>query len=223
VLSTNFDLDFFNSYQAIVGCDEVGRGPIAGPVNGCAVLLNKENAGLIPFLQNLNVTDSKKLSSQKRQIILEALNIDIKSLRINKAYRVSTLKGEFHFVIGQKSPQEIDQINILQASLLCMKEASDHFSNNKSLILIDGNKSFESSSDLKTVIKGDSKSTIIAIASIIAKEFRDYLMRAYEVEFPGYGFSDHAGYPTVKHKEAIKTLGVSEIHRRSFKGVKEYV
>jgi ribonuclease HII len=222
-LNSDFDLKFFETYDDIIGCDEVGRGPIAGPVNGCAVLINKKDKNLVSFLQNLNVTDSKKLSTKKRLTILDSLNIDVTTLKVNNPYRVSTLDGEFHFVLGEKSPQEIDDLNILQASLLCMKEASAHFVSKKSIILIDGNKSFDSQSEVQTVIKGDTKSTIIAIASIIAKEFRDHLMQEYDKEFPGYGLAAHAGYPTVKHKEAVKNLGVTEIHRKSFKGVKEYI
>lgn len=222
-MGIEFDLKLFNKYKGIIGCDEVGRGPIAGPVNGCAALITEENKNLLTYLSGLKITDSKKLTSKKRLAILKALNIEISNLKINRAYKVSTLYGDFHFVIGEKSPLEIDNINILQASLQCMKEASEHFLNRDHIILIDGNKTFEAPSDTEAIIKGDSKSIVIGIASIIAKEYRDYIMRNYDQEYPGYGFSDHAGYPTVKHKEAVKELGVTPIHRKSFKGVKEYV
>jgi len=218
------DIEIFNKYDELIGCDEVGRGPIAGPVNGCAVRVSKENLSLITYLKSLGVTDSKKLTTKKRLIILEKLGIDLESLTIHKEYNIKREQGEFHFVVGEHSPADIDNINILQASLSCMKNASIPLVKNNSKILIDGNKTFEiEGADIEAVVKGDSKSTVIALASIIAKEYRDLLMQKYDMQYPGYGLARHAGYPTKAHKEAVSRLGITPIHRKSFKGVKEYV
>jgi ribonuclease HII len=218
------DIEFLNLYDELIGCDEVGRGPIAGPVNGCAVRVSKVNKGLITFLESLGVTDSKKLTTKKRLIILEKLGIDLEILTVHKKYNIKLDQGEFSFVIGEHSPEDIDRINILQASLSCMKNASLPLIEKKSKILVDGNKTFEiENSDIEAIVKGDSKSTVIALASIIAKEYRDLLMQKYDLQYPGYGLARHAGYPTKAHKEAVVELGVTPIHRKSFKGVKEYV
>jgi ribonuclease HII len=218
------DIEIFNKYDELIGCDEVGRGPIAGPVNGCAVRVSKENLSLITYLKSLGVTDSKKLTTKKRLIILEELGIDLESLTIHTEYNIKTEQGELHFVVGEHSPADIDNINILQASLSCMKNASIPLVKNNSKILIDGNKTFEiEGADIEAVVKGDSKSTVIALASIIAKEYRDLLMQKYDMQYPGYGLARHAGYPTKAHKEAVSRLGITPIHRKSFKGVKEYV
>jgi ribonuclease HII len=218
------DIEFFNLYDELIGCDEVGRGPIAGPVNGCAVKITKVNSGLISFLNSLGVTDSKKLTTKKRLNILEQLNIDLKSLTIQKEFFIKLDEGEFSFIIGEHSPEDIDKMNILQASLSCMKNASQPLVEKKSKILIDGNKTFKiENADLEAIVKGDSKSTVIALASIIAKEYRDLLMQKFDIQYPGYGLARHAGYPTKAHKEAVVKLGITPIHRKSFKGVKEYV
>ena len=218
------DLEFFNTYDELIGCDEVGRGPIAGPVNGCAVKITKLNSGLINFLESLGVTDSKKLTTKKRLIILEKLSIDLKNLNIHEEYTIKLSEGEFSFIIGEHSPKDIDKMNILQASLSCMKNASEPLIEKKSKILIDGNKTFVIENvDIEAIVKGDSKSTVIALASIIAKEYRDLLMQKFDIQYPGYGLARHAGYPTKAHKEAVVNLGVTPIHRKSFKGVKEYV
>ncbi len=121
----------------------------------------------------------------------------------------------------------IDEINILQASLLSMKNCAHKLSaKRRTRALFDGNKipsEMAKNISCEAIVKGDSKSALIGLASIFAKEYRDNLMEKYSLKYPGYGFEKHAGYPTKKHLEAIKKLGVTPIHRRSFKGVKEYI
>ena len=220
----SIDENFIQNYKCLIGCDEVGRGPIAGPVNACSVRVTKENRMLLTELKILGVTDSKKLSQKKRLAILEKLNIQITEIKINKKYTVKTAVGEFSYVVSEKSPEEIDKINILQASLGCMQSSSNILVLDNSKILVDGNKVFESLGDsIEAVVKGDSKSTVIGLASIIAKEYRDQLMEAYDKKFPGYSLKKNAGYPTKVHKQAVIDLGVTPIHRKTFKGVKEYL
>lgn len=220
----SIDQNYFHSYQAIIGCDEVGRGPIAGPVNACAVQITKENFELIKSLQDLGVTDSKKLTQKKRLNILEALGIDLASLKINQKYVSLYAGGEIKFFISEMSPEEIDKINILQAALRCMQNSSEKLMHEHAVVLVDGNKTFETSAkNIEAIVKGDSKSATIGLASIIAKEYRDHLMEKLDLQYPGYGFAKHAGYPTVTHKEAVATLGVTPIHRKTFKGVREHL
>lgn len=206
-----------------IGCDEVGRGPIAGPVVACAVRLN-ENKKTCEYLRDLGVTDSKKLKSSKRKAILDLFKL--KSLRHDNVYSYADENIEFDFCISEISHSKIDEINILQASLLAMKKSTLMLNPKDELILIDGNKVFDIDNyegEVDSLVKGDSKSVSIGLASIIAKEYRDDLMARYDKQYPGYNFSQHAGYPTKAHKEAVKTIGPSPIHRKSFKGVKEYL
>lgn len=217
------DQENLKKYNAIIGCDEVGRGPIAGPVNACAAKINKANAKILPKLVELKVTDSKKLSEKKRKIILETLKIDATKVEINKVYENKELGYTFQYCVTEHTHDDIDKMNILQASLSAMKNASDKLIEDDSIILIDGNKTFESIVATEAVIKGDSKVIMIGLASIIAKEFRDEKMKRYDQEYPGYNLSQHAGYPTKEHKLAVKNLGPSPIHRKTFKGVKEFV
>lgn len=212
-----FEAQYFESYSTVIGCDEVGRGPIAGPVVGCAVLL-ENNFHFMQKLQKLGVTDSKKLTHKKRQNILQALSIDA-----GECFKKIS-HANFSYVLWHHSPQEIDEMNILQASLSCMSQAAKKLLQDNSVVLVDGNYVFKNfPADTFAVVKGDSKSLAIALASIIAKEFRDEKMRHFDQLYPGYGLAKHAGYPTAFHKEAVKNLGVTPIHRQSFKGVKEYV
>ena len=127
-------------------------------------------------------------------------------------------------MVCECSPQEIDDINILQASLKCMQTASNSLMQDNSIVLVDGNQVFKTTATkIESITKGDSKSTIIALASIIAKEFRDEKMLKYATLYPGYLLEKNAGYPTKAHKEAVIKLGITPIHRKSFKGVKEFV
>ena len=182
-------------YKAIAGVDEVGRGCIAGPVTAAAVILNPQK---IPS----GLNDSKKVSFKNREKIFQSI------------------QDTCTFCVAHSSAEEIDQINILQASLLSMKRAILGLSIKPDFVLIDGNKSpgnLESESE--NIVKGDSKSLSIAAASIVAKVTRDRFMSRLDKEFPGYDWSQNAGYPTKLHKSAILNIGITPYHRRSFKPV----
>lgn len=215
------DLDYLKNSKNVVGCDEVGRGPIAGPVNACAVKVDDEKT--LETLKELNVTDSKKLTLKKRKKILERLNIDVLNIELNRVYNVKVGESSFSYCVSEHTHEEIDQMNILAASLSAMKTASEKLAGKNSHILIDGNKVFESFTSTEAVVKGDSKSIAIGMASIIAKVYRDEKMIELDKQFPGYNLAKHAGYPTEEHRNAVKKLGPSPIHRKSFKGVKEYL
>ncbi len=183
--------------EIMAGVDEVGRGPLAGPVIAAAVILDPENP-----VQGL--MDSKKISEKKRNIL--AKEIREKALA---------------WAIGRAEHDEIDSINILQASLLAMKRAVESLSIKPELVLVDGLHCPDISQNVKAIIKGDSKVPAISAASIIAKVARDSEMVALDSQYPGYGFSRHKGYPTKMHVDALKELGVSSIHRKSFAPVKQ--
>ena len=179
----------------IAGVDEVGRGPLAGPVTAAAVILDPLN---IP--DNLN--DSKVLSSKKREKLFEEL------------------KSSSIFATAHVSPEEIDKLNILQASLLAMVNAVTNLKVKPKHILIDGNTVPDRLVGRATaIVKGDRKVLSIAAASIIAKVTRDKLMHDLGSEFPVYGWAKNAGYPTKCHMNAIVKYGVTPHHRRSFKPV----
>lgn len=217
----------------IAGTDEVGRGPLAGPVVAACVSLHfekyeeKELRFLLKEWKIFGVTDSKKLNSEKRQQILSDFPFSKDQMTVNQIYTHTYSKNmTLKVLIKEVSPQEIDQINILNASLKAMKEAVEGSCDFKrpGLVLIDGNKKFKHegpSVELVPVIQGDSKSLLIGVASIIAKEYRDQLMARFCEQFPGYHWKTNAGYGTAKHLEAISRLGITEIHRKSFAGVKE--
>lgn len=222
-----FDLEF-NSYELVIGCDEVGRGPLAGPVVGAAVSIegNKLSAEFIEKYRSLGIADSKKITAKKREKILTDLGIDLFNLLPNKLYQMP----DFSFQLQENPPSVIDEINILNAALDCMSRSAKSLLDNSnmkivnSICLVDGNRplKWDSMCQQQTVIKGDSKSILIGLASVIAKQYRDHLMQQLDKEFPGYGLAKHAGYPTKEHKEAIRLKGPSIIHRRSFGGVKEF-
>lgn len=220
-------LENVDSYLA--ASDEVGRGPLAGPVVSCCVYLSGPFERLEDFLvyiRDLGVNDSKKITAKKRKKILRDLGI--KKLVAKKSCAVETKYFSFTFYIQEISPLKIDQINILNASLLSMKNAFEALNNEnlQGCFLIDGNKipkGLESSVRAHAIVKGDVRSALIGLASIIAKDYRDGLMEELSKKYPGYGLEKHAGYPTKAHKEAIKNLGISPIHRKTFKGVKEFV
>lgn len=218
----SMDKKYFLNFDSLIGVDEVGRGPIAGPVVACGVLISSYNKNALNDLKKLNITDSKKLSEKKRELILRELDIDPNKIKMNTKYLCKTQNGEFEFYLHLKTPAHIDKVNILQASLQAMKECSDKLSKGNSHTLIDGNKVFQSES-CEAVIKGDSKSLVIGMASIIAKQYRDELMKRYSKKYPGYGLERHAGYPTKAHKQAVMDLGITPIHRKSFGGVKEWL
>lgn len=183
--------------QPIVGVDEVGRGCLAGPVCAGAVILSKKNK----FLYK----DSKSLTPKKRKILAQ------KICKENKTG------------IGWASVLEIDQINILQASLLAMKRAVFSLNISKGSLLIDGQHTIFNLNNFSqmSIIKGDSSINSISAASIIAKYFRDEKLKSLAQIYPQYGFEKHKGYPTLSHKMAIKKWRPCPIHRKSFSGVKE--
>ena len=183
------------SYDKIeAGCDEAGRGPLAGPVVAAAVILP------VHFQRPL-LNDSKKLSKAQREI----LEKEIKQEAIAWA-------------IAAVSPEEIDEINILNASFLAMHRAIDQLQEKPELLLIDGNR-FKPYPKIphECIIKGDGKYNAIAAASILAKTHRDAIMTKAAQQYPGYGWESNAGYPTKKHREAIQKLGPSPLHRKSFR------
>lgn len=214
-----FDTEYFNQ-DFLIGCDEVGRGPLAGPVVAAAVYC--DDAKVLSVLQDLGITDSKKLSVKKRRLIFEKLNIELDKVVLNK--KTELIPG-LYFNISELSEKVIDEINILKASLLAMQTASLKLlpKDKNGSLLIDGNKSFDFPVSAFPIVKGDSKSLLIGLASILAKEFRDEKMKAFDEVYPGYNFASHAGYPTAKHRSAIASIGVSPIHRKTFKGVKEFI
>lgn len=175
------------------GCDEVGRGCIAGPVFAAAVIL--------PFnYQNEEINDSKQLTPTKRQNLRAVIERDALA-----------------WAVGQVSEKEIDQINILKASFLAMTRAVQQLPIKPQLLLIDGNR-FVNQTDIpyQTVIKGDATYLSIAAASILAKCYRDDLMVQLHNEYPQYGWDDNKGYPTPYHQDAVLKYGLSPYHRRSF-------
>ena len=180
------------------GCDEAGRGCLAGPVVAAAVILPAD------FYHPL-LNDSKQLSKKERESLRPIIE-----------------KEALAWAVAECSPEEIDKINILQASILAMHRAVDQLKIKPQLLLIDGNrfKPYPFVEHL-CVVKGDSKYAPIAAASILAKTYRDELMEKLALEFPDYGWQQNAGYPTKAHRAAIKTLGACSWHRKSFRLLKE--
>lgn len=230
-MSNSFlDYQFLNPKDKfIAGCDEVGRGPLAGPVVASCVYLDisrKNNLGeLAEFLGDLGVKDSKKVSHIKRKLILEQLFI--KKLKLNKVEVIRPIDN-LYYSVSSVGHQQIDRINILQASLQAMKKSFYNIYNcdqlkNRGSVLIDGKFCFETTSKIsaKALVKGDQKSVLIALASLIAKNYRDDLMESLNIKYPGFGFEKNAGYPTKEHLTALKILGPSEIHRKSFAPVRK--
>ena len=186
---------FYTRYSLIAGCDEVGRGPLAGDVVAAAVILpeNQDIPGL---------NDSKKLSEKQRE----------------HCYAYIT-EHVAQWAIGRASVEEIDSINILQASLLAMHRAVQSLPQNPEFVFVDGNKKPNWDYPSEAVVKGDSRLACIAAASVLAKVTRDREMLAFEQQYPGYGFAQHKGYPTKAHMQALSVKGPSPIHRLSYKPV----
>ena len=183
---------FEKGFRLICGVDEAGRGPLAGPVCAAAVILPPNHN--IPGLN-----DSKKLSDKKRRELYPLI----------KEQAVA-------YGIAFASEQEIDDINILQATFLAMQRAIDQLSVKPDFALIDGNREKDFGVPVKTVVHGDSLSASIAAASVLAKVTRDDYMLKMAEEYPGYGFEIHKGYGTKAHYESLRQLGTSPIHRMSF-------
>lgn len=185
-------------YGALVcGVDEVGRGPLAGPVVAAAVILDREN---IP--EGLN--DSKKLTRKRRQTL--------SGLIWAEAVAVS---------IGEASVEEIDALNILSASLLAMRRAVTGLQPQPASALVDGNQNPRLSVPCQTLVKGDQRSLSVAAASIVAKVYRDDLMANLSHRYPAYGWDRNAGYGVRQHMEALSLVGVSPYHRRSFQPIRK--
>lgn len=183
----------FSKNLVEAGCDEVGRGCLAGPVVAAAVILPKK-------YRHKLLNDSKQLSKDER-------------LQLRKIIICDALA----WAIAEVSHVEIDQINILNASFKAMHLALDQLKIIPELLLIDGNR-FNSYHEIRyeCIIKGDGRYLSIAAASVLAKTYRDELMQKQAVQFPGYGWETNVGYPTVQHRDGIRALGITPIHRRSF-------
>lgn len=189
----NIDLTYFEKgYKLIAGVDEAGRGPLAGPVVAAAVILP------VNYYNEL-INDSKKLSPRQRAEVFEI----IKSESVCWTFSVV-------------SQNTIDKINILNATLLAMRNSSQKLKPKPEIILIDGNKKFQSNIETISIIKGDSLSQSIAAASIVAKVIRDKIMERLDIAYPQYNWKKNKGYPTSEHFRAIEKFGVSPIHRKSF-------
>ncbi|MGR5286931.1 ribonuclease HII [Vibrio maritimus] len=188
--------EYPQGYTAIAGVDEVGRGPLVGDVVTAAVILDPNNP-----IEGLN--DSKKLSEKKRL----ALYPEIKEKALAWA-------------VGRCSPEEIDELNILQATMVAMQRAVAGLKVQPDMVLIDGNRTPELPMDAQAVVKGDLRVAEISAASIIAKVVRDQEMEELDAQHPEFGFAKHKGYPTKAHFEAIEQHGVIAQHRKSFKPVK---
>lgn len=233
-----FDLKFISKKSSehagsffIAGCDEVGRGPLAGPVVAASASLEiffydeKELRGLFRKWKKLGINDSKQLSSNDRLNILG--NFSLGEVEVNQVYTFQYSKNiTLKILIKELHAPVIDEINILQASLEAMKQAVLESTpvHLPGIILIDGNKKIKYESpliEMHAIVEGDAKSLLIGLASIAAKEYRDQLMKSYSEKYPGYGWESNAGYPTKAHLNAILELGVTELHRLTFKGVKE--
>jgi ribonuclease HII len=185
----------------VAGIDEAGRGPWAGPVVAAAAILDPAT---LPDSLLDHLDDSKKLTRKIREALFEEL------------------QGAAAIGVGMADIDEIDRINILQATLLAMRRALDNLPVQPDFALVDGNRMPDLSCPCQTVIKGDGRSLSIAAASIVAKVTRDRLMGRLAEEFPGYGWERNAGYGTAEHKAALERLGITPHHRRSFAPIAIY-
>lgn len=196
------DFSIEDQHQGIIcGLDEVGRGPLAGPVVAACVIILKEKRTL-PFINHIR--DSKKLGHKKLFMLYDEIT------------------SNFPHAIAEISPAEIDQINILQASLKAMSIAAEK-TGHIDHALVDGNKAPKLPCPVTTVVKGDAKSVSIAAASIIAKVHRDRIMTKLALDHPYYGWENNVGYPSPQHLKAVKQHGITPHHRRSFAPVRQYI
>jgi ribonuclease HII len=185
-----------NKLTLIAGVDEAGRGPLAGPVVAAAVILP-------PKCRIVGLTDSKLLTAAKREILFDKI--------MTRAHAVG---------VGRAEVEEIDQINILQATFLAMQRAVAALAVQPEHILVDGNQLPKWHYSSEAIIQGDLSVTAISAASIIAKVTRDREMAELDKLYPGYGFAQHAGYGTKQHMQALSSLGICKVHRRSFAPIK---
>ncbi len=181
-------------YRSVAGVDEVGRGPLAGPVVCAAVILPLDDA-----LRIEGVDDSKKLSAKKRERLAERI----------RAAAVS-------YAIAEVDEETIDEINILQATRLGMKRAVESLTPPADMVLTDGVMTLDIAQPQRSIVKGDALVYSIGAASILAKVYRDELMHRYALEFPEYGFGTNVGYGTAEHIAAIREYGICRIHRKTF-------
>ncbi len=195
------ELSLFEKYKYLIGIDEAGRGPLAGPVYACAFCCSKED--YLKLLSFKGLTDSKKLNAKQREHLYSLLK-----------------SGQFVFSVKSVSNNEIDKTNILRATEKAMEEAVNSLPKkvrNECMLLIDGTVKLNLNLPYKNVIKGDLKCKTIAAASVLAKVSRDLHMLELDKKYPQYNFKKHKGYPTKEHKELIKKFGLSPAHRKSFK------
>ena len=181
-----------NGYKVVCGIDEAGRGPLAGPVFAAAVILPENYSHPV-------LNDSKKLSEKKRDAVYDDI-----------------IKDALSYSVGIATEEEIDEINILNATFLAMKRAVEGLNIKPDFAYIDGNQYPKTGVKEETIVKGDGKCISVAAASIIAKVSRDRFMLEIDKQYPEYQFSKHKGYGTKLHYEMIEKYGVSKVHRRSF-------
>lgn len=185
--------------SSFCGVDEAGRGPLAGPVVAAAVVYKDCDA-------LLRACDSKILTADRREELYEQFST------------------ELSHGVGMATVEEIEKLNILRASLLAMQRAVDTLDQPAvTLVLVDGKHALPGPITSRAIVDGDARVLVIGAASIIAKVTRDRLMQDYDKQFPEYGFSRHKGYPTLEHREALKRIGPCPIHRRTFRGVREFL
>ena len=189
--------DFQTGTKLVAGVDEVGRGPLAGPVVAAAVILD-------PARPIEGLADSKKLSEKRREVLAQVIR-----------------EQALCWALGRAEVEEIDHLNILQASLLAMQRAVAALQPRAEFALIDGNRCPRLACPAEAVIKGDDRVPVISAASVIAKVARDHEMVELDQCYPGYGFAKHKGYPTKAHIESVQRLGVTDIHRRTFGPVRK--
>jgi ribonuclease HII len=189
-----FDAPYWQSYGLVAGVDEAGRGPLAGPVVAAAVILPHCR---IPYL-----ADSKLLTPERRYDVYRVIQ--------REAYAIG---------VGVVAHDEIDRVNILQATYLAMRQALTHLIVQPAHVLVDGYPIPAGPASQSGIIDGDAKSACVAAASVVAKVTRDCLMEAWDRAYPAYGFKQHKGYGTPEHLEVIERLGPCAIHRRSFRPV----
>lgn len=180
------------TWQYVAGVDEVGIGPLAGPVLACAVILD-------PAQPIEGLADSKSISEKRRKVLADEIH--------QRALSVS---------VGRASVEEIDQLNVLNASHLAMRRALAGLSVEPDHVLVDGNKVPEMAYSAEAIVQGDKTVDAISAASIVAKVTRDEELTALAQDYPGYGFESHKGYPTAQHRRALRTMGPCPAHRRSY-------
>lgn len=188
-----------NHITLIAGVDEAGRGPLAGPVIAAAVILN-------PAYDIEGLNDSKLLTEKKRELLFDEI-----------------IKHALSYGIGSASVAEIDEMNILQATLLAMRRAVSQLTKEPAEIWVDGNQDPKLGYPTQLIVQGDALVPAISAASIVAKVTRDRLMKKLDAKYPGYGFANHKGYATQEHVFALQSLGATPCHRRSFAPVRAVV